>query len=76
MLLLIACANVASLLLARGLARERETSIRGALGATRLRLIRLFMIEGLALGTLQSVVLVDPNPDNPRRSVRVSFVSG
>jgi putative ABC transport system permease protein len=49
-LLLIACANVANLLLAKGLRRERETSIRSALGASRSRLVRLFVIEGLVLG--------------------------
>ena len=49
-LMLIASANVANLLLAKGLRRERETSLRAALGASRVRLVRLFLAEGAALG--------------------------
>jgi predicted permease len=55
LLLLIACINVASLLLVRSETRRRELSLRRALGATRARLLRQFVIEGLVIVVLGSI---------------------
>ena len=80
--LVIVCANVASLMMARGEARTREMAIRGALGAQRGRLIRLVLLEsgvlaliggglGLALAQLGVRALLAIDPSSIPRSSEV-----
>jgi predicted permease len=71
--LLIACANLASLLLARGMSRRTETAVRAALGATRARLVRQWLVESVVLGCIGGVAGLLLSSAGARAIVELAF---
>jgi putative ABC transport system permease protein len=84
LVLLIACANLANLLLARAESRQKEFAVRTAMGASRFRMLRQFVTEGIVLSLLGGAIgiwlavtgvdaVLAANPDSIPRASEVSL---
>ncbi|HVT96623.1 MAG TPA: ABC transporter permease [Acidobacteriaceae bacterium] len=74
--LLVACANLANLLLARGLKNRQQTSIRVALGASRGRLVRKALVESVSLGVLGGAAAIAVAYGGAKLVVHLAFQIG
>ncbi len=74
--LLVACANLANLLLARGLKDRQQTSIRVALGASRRRLVRKALVESVTLGVLGGLAAIGVAYGGARLIMHLAFRIG
>jgi predicted permease len=74
--LLVACANLANLLLARGLKDRQQTSVRVALGASRKRLVRKALVESVTLGVLGGVAAIGVAYGGARLIIHLAFQIG